>query len=218
MRDGFVLHITHFTSTPNCQWVMDVGTSPHYACCFNTQQPMADGGWVHPPHHTFHFNSLQPMADGTEFILHITHLTSTLNCQLPIGGGSSSSLYMPVQLLTADGNWVLHITQVISTLNCKWLIGGWGSVPPPHCTCYFNSQLQIADTGGVVSSPFHIQLMSHHLGVGKWRYPPYLTNQVECASAVKPNWLSSLYDYLRHLEFSLVLKSLSSLSMLATSY
>ena len=170
---------SHVTSTLNCWWV--VGPPPHCTCHFNSQLLIADGWWV---------------------LLHIIHVTSTLNFQW-WWGGSSSSLHMSLQLSTANGQWgVLYIAHVTSTLNCWWPTGVG---PPPHhrslqlstadgkwgvlfhITCHY-SQLLMANRDWVVPSTFHIQSI-HIIGGGV----SSTSHQVECASAVKPNWLPLLY-------------------------
>ena len=162
-----LLHITHVTSTLNCQWPVGMDESfctSHmslqlsiangqwggvlwvllhiHTCHFNSQLPVANGG--PPPHCKCHFNSQQPMADGVGWVLlHITHVTSTLNCQWPMGVvGSSSTSHISLQLSTANGQW---------------------GVGRSSSTLYMSLQLSMASGGGIlhISHP-----KSHFLGVG----------------------------------------------------
>ena len=102
-------------------------------------------------------------------LLHIAHVTSTLNCWW-LMGRSSSTLHMSLEHSTANGQWgwvLLHIAHVTLTLNCWWgvllhiarhfnsqllMADGVGG-PPPHCTYHFNYQLLMANGG--VGPPQH---------------------------------------------------------------
>ena len=140
-----------------------------------------------------HFYSQLPMGGK---VLHSAH---HFNFQLLVGG-ESSTLHMSFQLSTAKGGgwYPPHFTS--SESHIIW------ACDPPHFTCI---QSHI-NGGGLGSSTLHIQSKTHCLGGGVWypphftssqshivwrdgAYPPHLTNQVECVSALKPNWLSSLY-------------------------
>ena len=105
---------------------------------------------------------------------------------MPVGGGSST-VHISLQLSTASGGRVLHSAHVTSTLNCQWGEG------PPQCTCHFNSHLPIGAGPQCCAWHFNSQLLPVSHIVWGWGYPQHLTTQVECTSAVKPNWLPSLY-------------------------
>ena len=151
----------------------EVDPSPHCTWHFNSQLLMADGGWVPPPHNTCHFNSQLPMADGV--------------------GGFSFTLHTSLQLSTANGWWGVVFPpshqNVTSTLNFQWVKGvGWY---PPHFTS--NGSHIIWGWLGGWYPPHFTSSQSHINWDWSWGYPPHLTNQLECASVVKPNWLPSLY-------------------------
>ena len=67
--------------------------------------------------------------------------------------------------------------------------GGWGVVPP-HCSCHFNTQLLMTNGGLGV-----LLLIAH------------LTNQVDCSSAVKRDWLPSLYASTALASAGIIIKS-----------
>ena len=164
-KGWILLHITHITSTLNCWWPIEDGSSS--TSHMSLQLSTADcQWWMGPPHHTCHFNSQLPMANG--------------------GWGSSSTLNVSLQLSITDGWWGMgpppHHT---CYFNSQQLMGWAG--PPPLCTCHFYSQLSMANGGGVgppqhftyhfnsqllmgnavvVSSIFHNQSKSHHPGGG----------------------------------------------------
>ena len=213
-----LLHNEHIASTLNCQWPMEDGSSStsHLSLQFST----ADGQGGPPPHHhTTHVTSIltnggpPPQLVGPPSTL---HMPLQLNCQWLIGGGYSSTLYMPLQLSTIDGQWawvLLHITTLHMSLQFSTANGGG-----PPFTSHMSLQLpnangqwgwemddifhishpvKVTSSGGwmggwVVSCTFQTQPVTLS-GSGRWGYLPHLTNQGECTSAVKPNWLPLLY-------------------------
>ena len=90
-------------------------------------------------------------------------------CKVTSMGGWDSPHFTFIQShIIRKGVWVggiLHISHPVKVTSWGW-VDGWY---PPH---FMSSQSYII------------------LGIG---YPPHLTNQVECASAVKPNLIPLLY-------------------------
>ena len=134
------------------------------------------------------------------------HCTCHLNPQLPMGGRALHiACHFNFQLLMGRGSSTLHISFRLSSANLRWF--------PPHFTSsdshiilgwdgilYISQPDKVTSLGvgdwetplftssqshsvGLISSTFHIQ---SHIIWG-WGYPLHLTNQVECASAVKPS-------------------------------
>ena len=133
LTDGggsFTLHMSLQLSTANGQWGGGCSSSTLH---MSLQLLTANGQWGA---FTSHMPLQLSTADGQWgwILLHITHITSTLNCWWPMGmGGTSSTLHMSLQLLTADGQWgILHITHVTSTLNCWWPLGVGGTSSIQH--------------------------------------------------------------------------------------
>ena len=127
---------------------------------------------------------------GRLVLLHIAHVTSTLNCQWLVGGRSSSTLHMSLQLSTADGQWgggpssMLHMSLQLSTASDQWEVGS-------SSTSHMSLQFSTANgQWGMAWYPPHFTSSQSHIIWMGWKYPSHLTNQVECASAVKPNWNS----------------------------
>ena len=127
------------------------------------------GGWVllHIAHVTLTLNCQWQWGVGFGWVLlHITQVTSSLNCQgLRVGPPAHCTCHFNSQLQMAKGDrWVpLHIAHVTLTLNSPWRMG---MGPPPNCMWHLNSQLPMAHGGGwVVFTIFHIQSKSHHQGV-----------------------------------------------------
>ena len=135
------------------------------------QLSTADGGGSS----RFHITSTLNYQWGGSSTLHIT---STLNCWQGEGPPHCTSL----QLSTTNGGRVFHSAHVISIFNCQW---GLGILHISHPVSH------IIWDGVDGYYPPHFTSSQSHIAWG-WGYPPHLTNQVDCTSAVKPNWLPLL--------------------------
>ena len=173
------------------------GPAPHCSCHFNSQLLMTSGvGWDGlggpTPHCSCHFNSQHLMTNGGWRWGSCSSLLMSLQLSVPDdkgeGWGSCSSLLMSLQLSTPDDQWggvgvfrgfLLLIAHVTSTLNAWWPRGRGGVGGSSPCSCHFNSQLLMISGVGC--------------GRGSSYLIAHLTNQVDSSSAVKRNWLPSLY-------------------------
>ena len=102
--------------------------------------------------------------------------TCHFNSQLPVVG--SSTLHLSLQLSTVNGVGSSTFQSSESHIIWDWLGG----------ILHISIQSKSHNTGGGVggSYPPHFTSSQSHI-VWDGRYTPHLTNQVECASAVKPN-------------------------------